>query len=151
MLGNVRVQARIAELELEAVRRAEVDADMVVRELSAIAFYDVRELFEEVEMQPATVTSPAYTAIRLKPTKDWSPQVARAVASLKVRRYSNPENPVKDHDVIEIKLANKLPALELLAKMTGAIPKESPRQADEDFHLHVYGGPMGFDRPRTEG
>src|SRR5215831_12169091 len=44
LLGNVRVQARIAEIMRAGAERAEVTVEQVVRELKAIGFSDIRKV-----------------------------------------------------------------------------------------------------------
>ena len=43
-LGNVRVQARIAEIMRAGAERAEVTVEQVVRELKLIGFSDIRKV-----------------------------------------------------------------------------------------------------------
>ena len=44
LLGNVRVQARIAEIMRAGAERAEVTVEQVVRELKKIGFSDIRDV-----------------------------------------------------------------------------------------------------------
>ena len=44
LLGNVRVQARIAEIMRAGAERAEVTVEQVVRELKLIGFSDIRKV-----------------------------------------------------------------------------------------------------------
>jgi hypothetical protein len=54
-LGNVRVQARIAEIMRAGAERAEVTVEQVVRELKLLGFSDIRKV---VSWRNELVTGP---------------------------------------------------------------------------------------------
>lgn len=68
---NAKVRQRINELTAAQEKRVEVNSDEILQELKRLGYSDIRILFDE---QGA-----------LKPIKEWPDDVARAVASVKVR------------------------------------------------------------------
>lgn len=101
LLQNVGVRARIDAAMAEQSRRTGVTADRVIRELARVAFVNAPDV---INMDEASIRSDA--------TRDDT----AAIASVRVKTI-----PGNDHDGVEreIKLADKLRALELLGKHTG--------------------------------
>lgn len=104
LLSNVLVQNRIAQLQAEQSRRTGVSADRVVRELAKIAFVNAVDLID-----------PETASVKLDASRD----DLAAVQSVKVKTFG------EDGLEHEVKLADKLRALELLGKHLGVF-KESP-------------------------
>lgn len=92
------IQARIAKAMAERSRRTGVNADRVVMELAKIAFVNASDV---IDAETAT----------LKP--DAAPEDTAAVQSVKVKTFG------EDGLEREIKMADKLKALELLGKHLG--------------------------------
>lgn len=92
------IQARIAKAMAERSRRTGVNADRVVMELAKIAFVNASDVID------------AETAM-LKP--DVAPEDTAAIQSVKVKTFG------EDGLEREVKMADKLKALELLGKHLG--------------------------------
>ena len=92
------IQARIAKAMAERSRRTGVNADRVVMELAKIAFVNASDV---IDAETAT----------LKP--DGAPDDTAAIQSVKVKTFG------EDGLEREIKMADKLKALELLGKHLG--------------------------------
>ncbi len=92
------IQARIAKAMAERSRRTGVNADRVVMELAKIAFVNANDV---IDVETAT----------LKP--DAAPEDTAAIQSVKVKTFG------EDGLEREIKMADKLKALELLGKHLG--------------------------------
>ena len=92
------IQARIAKAMAERSRRTGVNADRVVMELAKIAFVNASDV---IDAETAT----------LKP--DAAPEDTAAIQSVKVKTFG------EDGLEREIKMADKLKALELLGKHLG--------------------------------
>lgn len=101
MLANVSIRARIDEALAERSRRTGVTADRVVRELAKIAFVNADDL---IDTETASI-------------RDGASEEDRAcIASVKVKTSSGGDMDITER---EIKLCDKLKALELLGKHLG--------------------------------
>lgn len=98
LLLNVLVQNRIAQLQAEQSRRTGVSADRVVRELARIAFANASDLID-----------PETASVKLDASRD----DLAAVQSIKVKTFG------EDGLEHEVKLADKLKALDLLGRHLG--------------------------------
>ena len=98
LLANVSIQNRIAQLQAEQSRRTGVSADRVVRELAKIAFANASDLID-----------PETASVKLDASRD----DLAAIQSIKVKSFG------EDGLEHEIKLADKLRALDLLGKHLG--------------------------------
>jgi len=105
LLINNNVKKKIAQLQSEIAKRTEITADMVVRELAAIGFADVRECFDA-------------SGNLINPSK-LPDSIAKVVAGIDMIEVK------KDVRVKKIKLWNKVQALESLAKHLGMYQQES--------------------------
>jgi len=101
LLSNVSVRVRIDSALAERSRRTGINQDRVLRELARLAFVNAPDL---INVSDATLL------------EDASPDDTAAIASVKVKR-----RPTEDGDEVEreIRLADKLKALELLGKHLG--------------------------------
>lgn len=104
-LKKLQVKKKIAKLQAEIAKRTEITADMVVRELAAIGFADVRECFD----QHGNILNP----------KRLPDSIAKVVAGIDVIEVK------KDVKVKKLKLWNKVAALESLAKHLGMYQQDS--------------------------
>lgn len=107
-LRRPEIKARILELDRIAIKDTDIEARKVKVELARIAFADPRELFNE----DGTPRHP----------RDWSDDVAAAVASLKVKqnRTTTPQpdglpDVVRIETVTEVRLWDKVAAARILA------------------------------------
>ena len=100
----VKLSKYIDQLKAEQSRRTGVSADRVVRELAKIAFVNAGDLID-----------PETASVKLDASRD----DLAAVQSIKVKTFG------EDGLEHEVKLADKLRALELLGKHLGVF-KESP-------------------------
>lgn len=98
LLSNVMVQNRIAQLQAEQSRRTGVSADRVVRELAKIAFVNAGDL---IDAKTASLKDGA------------ARDDLAAVQSVKVKMFG------EDGLEQEVKLADKLKALDLLGRHLG--------------------------------
>ena len=101
MLAKVNVQKRIAELQAERAERLQIQQDDILRELASIAFASPAHYMDVVQVDGTS-------RILVKPTAEWTEQQKAAVTSIK-----NTPNGV------EIRLSDKVKALELLGKHLG--------------------------------
>lgn len=98
LLANVSIQNRIAQLQAEQSRRTGVSANRVVRELAKIAFANASDLID-----------PETASVKLDASRD----DLAAIQSIKVKSFG------EDGLEHEVKLADKLRALDLLGKHLG--------------------------------
>lgn len=105
LLINNNIKKKIAQLQAEIAKRTEITADMVVRELAAIGFADVRECFD----QNGNILNP----------KKLPDSIAKVVAGIDVIEIK------KDIKVKKIKMWNKVAALESLAKHLGMYQQDA--------------------------
>lgn len=98
LLANVSISNEISRAMAERSKRTGVNADRVVQELAKIAFVNATEV---IDPETATVK------------KDALPEDTAAIQSVKVKTFG------EDGLEREIKMADKLKALELLGKHMG--------------------------------
>ena len=110
LLANVSIQNRIAQLQAEQSRRTGVSADRVVRELAKIAFANASDLID-----------PETASVKLDASRD----DLAAIQSIKVKSFG------EDGLEHEVKLADKLRALDLLGKHLGMYNGTSDNSADQ--------------------
>ena len=110
LLAKLSIQNRIAQLQAEQSRRTGVSADRVVRELAKIAFVNAADL---IDPKPASLKS------------DVSHDDLAAVQSVKVKTFG------EDGLEQEVKLADKLRALDLLGKHLGMFNGASGDTSDQ--------------------
>lgn len=101
MLAKVNIQRRIAELKAERAERLQIQQDDILRELANIAFASPAQYMDVVQID-------GISRILVKPTAEWTEQQKAAVTSIK----NTPNG-------IEIRLSDKIKALELLGKHLG--------------------------------
>lgn len=109
LLRNAGVSREVLKARLARADRLEIEADRVVEALASIAFSDPRELYEEREVD-------GQISCRLREPTEWPEHLARAVASVKVKRYPARKKGEEDMETVEVKFWPKNPALEALAK-----------------------------------
>lgn len=110
LLRNVKVQAEISRRQKDLQRRTEVTQDRVVKELARIAFADATD-YAQVETRTVEKddgTEVSYQTVTLKNTAELSPEQRAAIAGIK-----------QGANGIEVKLCDKIKALELLGRHIG--------------------------------
>ena len=107
LLSNVMVQNRLAQLQAEQSRRTGVSADRVVRELAKIACANASDLID-----------PETASVKLDASRD----DLAAIQSIKVKSFG------EDGLEHEVKLADKLRALDLLGKHLGMYKDASEKE-----------------------
>lgn len=107
LLRNTKVQEYISEKQKEIEERTEITQDMVIKELSKIAFLDIRKLYTENG--------------QLKNIADIDSNTAGAISSLEtLEEYEGyGDNREKVGDIQKVKLLDKTKALELLGRHLG--------------------------------
>nr|DAL83133.1 MAG TPA: Terminase small subunit [Caudoviricetes sp.] len=110
LLANVSIQNRIAQLQAEQSRRTGVSADRVLRELAKVAFVNAGDL---IDARTASLKS------------DAAPDDLAAVQSVKVKTFG------EDGLEQEVKLADKLKALDLLGRHLGMFSGVSSDASDQ--------------------
>ena len=121
LLSLPTIRARIGELKAERSKRTQITADRVLRELARVAF-----------VNPTDVIDPATATVRASASED----DLAVIAGVKVKyipvKQPDGEGGVEFVDAVEreIKLADKLKALDMLAKHLGMYDKE--RMPGED-------------------
>lgn len=119
LLANVKVQTAVQEAEQARQERTEITQDMVLREMSKLAFFDIRKMFDK-NGKPLDISA-------------LDADTAAALVGLDVQD-------VTDNDgnyigfVKKYKMADKIRALELLGKHLGAWePRDKQQTAVEDL------------------
>ena len=110
LLRNVKVQAEISRRQKDLQKRTEVSQDRVVKELARIAFANIAD-YLHVETQTRTKddgTEVTYQIVMLSETEDLSVDQRAALANVK-----------QSANGVEIKLHDKIKALELLGRHIG--------------------------------
>ena len=125
LLAKLSIQNRIAQLQAEQSRRTGVSADRVVRELAKIAFVNAADL---IDPKTASLKS------------DVSHDDLAAVQSVKVKTFG------EDGLEQEVKLADKLRALDLLGKHLGMFNGASGDTSDQLADCLLYTSPSPRDR-----
>lgn len=112
MSQRPEVQSRVAELVGRRFAKAAITADRVVLELARIAFADVRDLYDDEG--------------NLLPPQDLPDDVAAVVSQIKVELASHGKGEDRTvAAVIQVKMADKLGALTILAKHFKVIGDEA--------------------------
>lgn len=112
ILQRPHVQEYLRLRQEELRKKIQVTAESIVAELAKIGFADISDFISiEEEVNPETGVSFRYVAI--KQTKDMLPEKRAAIAGIKQGAKG-----------IEIKLYNKVEALELLGKHLGLFNKQ---------------------------
>ena len=118
MLGNVKVKEYISERQKDIEKRTEVTQDMVIKELSAIAFSkgsDYAKLKKKKRNIPiyhdgeiVDYKEEEYLGIEFIPTDDLTEEQKKAIAGIKEGKFG-----------IQVDSCDKVKALELLGKHLG--------------------------------
>ena len=110
LLRNVKVQAEISRRQKDLQKRTEISQDRVVKELARVAFADATD-YAQVETRTVEKddgTEVSYQRVTLKNTAELSTEQRAAIAGIK-----------QGANGIEVKLCDKIKALELLGRHIG--------------------------------
>ena len=134
LLKNVEVQAAIQQAKQKRSQRTEITQDMVLKELSKIAFANgtdfAKVVCREVPMTTVdedgnlqTVTK-RQQLVEIKDTEMVNPEKRAAISSIKEGKYG-----------IEISSYDKVKALELLGKHLGMFDSRAPQKTEGESNL----------------
>lgn len=117
LLKNVEVQKRVQEANIARQERTEITQDMVLRETAKLAFFDVRKMFGK-DGKPLDIS-------------ELDDDTAAALVGLDVQDVYEGNGDQKQFAgyIKKYKMADKLKALELLGKHTGAFEKQDTQTA----------------------
>ena len=122
LMANAKVRARVEELMAERSRRTGVNADRVVRELARLAFVNAPDV---IDIKNATLR------------EDASEDDTAAIQSVKVKFVSGEV----ESEEREIKLTDKVKALDLLGKHLGIFERrENSGEPEDDNFLSALKG-----------
>ncbi len=122
LLANPCIRSELAAARRDVKRLTQATAERVIQEIAAIAFADVFDLFDHTP-----------DGLALRSFRDVPPEARRAIASLKVKRVvtrtrttDGGETVTETVDVIQVRLAQKLAALDKLARHLGLYEERPP-------------------------
>lgn len=105
-LAKPNIQSYIQKLIKDREKRTEINADMVVKELAKIAFFDIRKIFH----QDGGLVNPC----------DLDDDTSCVISGIKARDVKSGED---IETIVEYKLNDKIKSLELLGKHLGMFDK----------------------------
>ena len=125
LLTNVDIQEYIEQKMKEREERTTITQDMVIKELSKVAFSDIRKLYTDKG--------------NLKFMKDLDDDIAGAISGIEtLEEYEGyGENREKIGDTKKVKLLDKTKALELLGKHLGMFKEKINLGQDEPFEINI--------------
>lgn len=130
LLKNAEIQAAIADAEAERRERVGINADRVLLELAKIGFADIADYVDA-----------AGASVAVKELDQISDDKRGAIASIKSTR-----------DGVEVKLADKLRALELIGKHIGMFRGDTDASSDDDDDTGVVIlSPVDESKPSEDG
>jgi phage terminase small subunit len=107
LLKRRDVQAALAQRKTSQIKKAEVSASAVLDQLRALSMVDIRSFFDDDGA--------------LLPPSQWTTDMGCAVSSFDVVKRNVTSGDGKVDDVFRIRLADKVRALEMLAKHFGLL------------------------------
>lgn len=114
LLANVKVQAAVQSAMQEREKRTEITQDMVLQETAKLAFFDIRKMFDK-NGKPLDISK-------------LDDDTAAALVGLDVQDVSDSDGNYVGF-IKKYKMADKIKALELLGKHTGAFEKHDTQTA----------------------
>lgn len=111
LLSYVKVAQAIVELKASRAGKLELTQERVLQEIMRLAFFDIRKLYKDDDT--------------LKKITELDDDTAAALASVEVTRIADTEI-----DTIKVKMADKLAALEKLAKHIGLYKLDNEQKTD---------------------
>jgi len=109
LLANVNIAAAVQRGAERREKRTEITQDKVLRELAAIGFYDISDFAKVLKNR-----------VVLQDTDDIPPEKRAAIAGIKETQAG-----------VEIKMGDKLRALELIGKHLGLFGDKTTRPQDD--------------------
>ena len=125
LLTKTNIQGYISEKQKEIEKRTEITQDMVIKELSKIAFFDIRKLYNDYG--------------GLKNIQDIDENTAGAISSLEtLEEYDGyGEDREQIGDTRKVKLLDKAKALELLGKHLGLFKDKLKLDTNKPFEVNI--------------
>lgn len=117
LLGNVKVQAVIQEAMKKRAQRTEITQERVMMELAAIAFASGAD-YKKVVSQKGVV------AVGVVPTESLTASQRAAISEIRETQFG-----------VDIKLGDKMRALELLGKHLGMFMDKQPDSQDSEVNI----------------
>ena len=114
LLANVKIQTAVQEAKQDRQERTEITQDMVLRETAKLAFFDIRKMFDK-NGKPLDIS-------------ELDADTAAALVGLDVQDVADSDGDYVGF-VKKYKMADKLRALELLGRHTGAFEKHDAQTA----------------------
>ena len=105
LLKHVEVERAVEEAKAERAEKTGLSADRVLRELAALSFSDVRQLYTDKG--------------KLRPVSEWPDEVAAAVAGLETVHRNLTAGDSAVETILKVKRWDKPRALEMLCKHLG--------------------------------
>jgi phage terminase small subunit len=121
LLAIVSIQERIKELKQARAERTQITADRVLQEIAYIAFARVDDFVNVVEVQSDDEDGKTskFKLVEVNATQTMTEDKVRAISSIK-----------QGKDGIELKLHDKVKALELLGKHRGIFEADNKQKTD---------------------
>ena len=119
LLANVSVQEAIAKAMAERSKRTGISQDRVIQELARIAF-----------VNPQNVINPKYASVKADATED----DLACIQSVKVKTMDGAKGKSVER---EVRLNDKMKALELLGKHLGMFKDKLEVDADMDLNITI--------------
>lgn len=119
-LAKPNIQSYIQKLIKDREKRTEITADMVVKELAKIAFFDIRKIFH----QDGRLVNPC----------DLDDDTSCVIAGIRARDVKSGED---IETIVEYKLNDKIKSLELLGKHLGMFDKTIKIEDEAKTNLTV--------------
>lgn len=130
------IQARIAELKLDVMRAVGITQARVYQELSRLAFFDIRKVYTDEGS--------------LMPIKSIDDDSAAAIAGIKVYDefgIDEEGNRTKTGETVEVKLINKVAALENIIKIAGWA---APIKSEISGNIITWNETKTYEKPSNE-
>lgn len=127
LLRNALISAEIARQQADLAQKCSISAQHVINELARLAFSDIGQVLD--------FSGPT---LKLRPPETINEDARRALASVKVRRYTEGSgDEAREVEVSEFKLADKLTALGKLGRHLGMFKPESAAPATANVENRV--------------
>ncbi len=125
LLQQGPIKAAVQQLQAQQLEKVRITAEGVLEQLRRIAFFDIRDIYEESIGESRDGTEGSSIQWRMKHPADWPAEARTALASYdSVIRNIEAGDALVD-TVLKVKLESKLTALELLAKHLNLLTERS--------------------------
>lgn len=110
LLKNVKIQTALQKLKDGASKRAEISVAKTVKEYALVGFSDIADFMDDKH--------------KIKKLSDMDPDKRRTIESIKVTKVGRKQS-------VEIKLCNKLHALDAIMKNLGGFEKDNDQKSSK--------------------